>query len=322
MIVPDVSVVLGVRNGASGIETSVRSVLSQQDVALEMVVVNDGSSDDTLQRVQRLQARDRRLRVLSQPPAGLTSALRAGCASAQGRYIARLDSGDSMLPGRLRAQLDLMQARPEAALLGGGIRFRGPSGEVLIEEAGEDAVGPRDLSARFRNPTDPDVAGISHVTAMFCTQRYLACGGYQHAFRLAQDVDLWLRLSERGDVLRDDAVRTESRIGLDDLTPRFHRVQTQLRRLALAAARARRSGASEARFLQRAAHLSERALTTRQRRPDWRGAYFIGTCLEERQDPGGAARYYRLALERSPLSPRPRLRLLRLLLRGDARQCA
>jgi glycosyltransferase involved in cell wall biosynthesis len=102
MPVPRISVVTSVYNGERYLRESLESVLSQEGVDLELIVVDDGSEDSTPEILADSATRDPRLRVLTQENRGLTVALIRGCAEARGEFIARHDLDDLSLPGRLR----------------------------------------------------------------------------------------------------------------------------------------------------------------------------------------------------------------------------
>src|SRR5262245_3000266 len=97
--VPDVSVVMSVYNGADRLHETIESILSQDGVSLELIIVNDGSTDGSEIVLDKYARREQRLRILHQGNQGLTRALIAGCAAARGEYIARQDAGgDISLP--------------------------------------------------------------------------------------------------------------------------------------------------------------------------------------------------------------------------------
>src|SRR5262249_52832345 len=101
---PEVSVVMSVYNGASHLAATLDSVLSQEGVELEFIVVNDGSTDKAGEILDDYARRDGRVRVIHQQHTGLTYALIRGCAAATGEFIARQDAGDVSLAGRLALQ--------------------------------------------------------------------------------------------------------------------------------------------------------------------------------------------------------------------------
>ena len=101
---PTISVVMSVYNGADTLRDTVESVLSQEGVDFEFIIVNDGSSDASASILDDLAAADARIRLLHQANQGLTKALINGCALARGQYIARQDVGDYSLENRLLRQ--------------------------------------------------------------------------------------------------------------------------------------------------------------------------------------------------------------------------
>ena len=104
-----VSVIMPAWNAAATIGRSIDSVLSQDHADLELVVVDDGSTDATAELVARRAATDARVRLLRQANAGVAAARNAGMAAASGRYLAFLDSDDWWYPGKLRRQLACMR---------------------------------------------------------------------------------------------------------------------------------------------------------------------------------------------------------------------
>ena len=105
-----VSVITPVFNAAATIETTVRSVLSQHMGDLELILVDDGSRDDSPTIIRSLASEDSRIRfVLQEANTGPATARNVGLSVARGRYIAFLDSDDLWLPEKLSRQLDFMR---------------------------------------------------------------------------------------------------------------------------------------------------------------------------------------------------------------------
>src|SRR5260370_42050748 len=130
---PEVSVVMGVFNAGSRLRATVDSILSQKDVFLEFVIVDDGSTDQTLQILEEYARRDSRVKLMHQENQGLTKSLINGCALAKGTYIARQDAGDISLPNRLLEQLAFIKRHPNASFASCGTLYEAPSGEYLYE---------------------------------------------------------------------------------------------------------------------------------------------------------------------------------------------
>jgi glycosyltransferase involved in cell wall biosynthesis len=178
-----VSVVMPVRDGERFLRQAVDSVLDQTLVDLELIVVDDGSTDSTPELLAAAAARDSRVRVHRQEPGGLTVALNAGCALARAPLIARMDADDVMIGHRLERQYMHLREHPDIAVLGGGI--------VLVDEHGREID-------RERGRPRPDMMErneLTHATVTMRTELFRELGGYR--FDQAEDYDLWLRFDER-----------------------------------------------------------------------------------------------------------------------------
>jgi len=112
----DISVVMSVFNNADTLPSALESILSQEGVDFEFIVIDDGSTDGSGEILDEVATRDSRLKVVHKQNEGLTRALIEGCAVASAPWIARQDADDRSLPGRLRAQLD-RALQPDAPVL-------------------------------------------------------------------------------------------------------------------------------------------------------------------------------------------------------------
>ncbi|HJQ38272.1 MAG TPA: glycosyltransferase family 2 protein, partial [Thermoanaerobaculia bacterium] len=125
-----ISVVMSVYNAASTLPETLESILAQQG-AFEVIVIDDASTDATPQVLARYG--DPRVRVLRNAEnAGLTRSLIAGCAAANGAYIARHDAGDVSHPDRFRKQQRLLDENPRLVCVTSTTDFAGPRGEYLF----------------------------------------------------------------------------------------------------------------------------------------------------------------------------------------------
>src|SRR5215471_8330953 len=133
---PEVSIVMSVYNGASRLAATLDSILTQEGVALEFIVVNDGSTDTSGRILNDYASRDSRVRVIHQGNTGLTRALIRGCDAARGEFIARQDAGDTSLPARLKSQVDVLRKQQDCVLVSCWTDVVGPKGEFLYTSRG------------------------------------------------------------------------------------------------------------------------------------------------------------------------------------------
>lgn len=112
----EISVLLPVYNGAPYIREALDSILAQDHPSFEVIVINDGSTDDTAAILA--QYTDPRLRIIHQQNAGLAVTLHRGVELAQGEFVARQDADDISLPGRLSLQHQFLVERPDFGLVG------------------------------------------------------------------------------------------------------------------------------------------------------------------------------------------------------------
>ncbi len=298
---PRVSVVMGVRNGGATLASTIESVLNQEGVDLEMIVVDDGSTDATSQVLASLARRDRRLRVLSRAGRGLTESLIEACQSASGDFIARQDAGDWSLPGRLQRQAACLMAHPEASLCSSHVR-------CLVAEGATVRVNAPDPASLADGLTGPAI----HGSVMMRRSCYQKAGGYRNAFYYAQDIDLWSRMVELGSHQVIPEVLYEATLTPGSISGSRRREQETFHTFIVGATRARRAGLPEEPWLAKAAALSrECRLASRSPKREADGAYFIGACLATEQ-PDLARRYLERAVALNPWHLKARLKLSRL----------
>jgi cellulose synthase/poly-beta-1,6-N-acetylglucosamine synthase-like glycosyltransferase len=190
---PEVSVVMSVYNGAHYLRAAVESVLDQQGVAFEFVIVNDGSTDESPAILAEYAARDPRLRVVHQENTGLTQALIRGCREARGEFIARQDADDISLPRRLAGLANLLRSDRRLTFVSSHVDVVGPNGERLLTH-----MPPSDPQKATKLLFDGKSGPPGHGSVMFRRNIYETVGGYRAEFYFAQDCDLWLRLGEQG----------------------------------------------------------------------------------------------------------------------------
>ena len=186
MTAPAVSVLMSVHDGAPWVADAVASVLAQTAGNLELIVVDDGSTDATPDLLAAV--RDPRLRVMRQARTGLTRALNRALGAARGALVARLDADDVALPERLARQRAFLQQRPDVGLLGSAAREIDADGALVrvVQPPAEDSALRRAL-----------IRANPFVHSSIVVRRALLerAGGYDETLAVAQDYDLWMRLA-------------------------------------------------------------------------------------------------------------------------------
>lgn len=287
---PRVSVVMSVYNGAERLASTLDSVLTQTFDDFEFIVVDDGSTDDTPEILRRY--RDPRIRVITQENRGLTRALIRACDEAHGVVIARQDCGDRSRPERLAKQFAVLESEPDVVLVSCHTSYHAPAGETLYVAEGDGDEVRRSL----RGDGVEHIRGLSHHgSAMFRRDVYVEAGGYRAQFRVAQDLDLWLRMAPLGRIAFVPDVLYEATMEARAISARNRNEQLQSARIAL---QLRDGGDAEA-LLARAAAVRS-AGTRSLRRAEADAMYFIASCLRRRRDPQWVP-YARSAIRRNPL---------------------
>jgi glycosyltransferase involved in cell wall biosynthesis len=311
MTIPEVSVVMSVYNGAQSLRASVASVLAQEGVELELIVVDDGSTDASARVLDEMAASDARVRVLHQENLGLTRALIRGCAAARGTYIARQDAGDCLLDRRLELQHRAMEADKDLSFVSCWTEFCGPGGEFLwlAKGTGRAASPVRIISenAKHRIIDGPS----SHGSVMFRRDRYERAGGYRPQFYFGQDWDLWYRLAESGKFQMIREVLYRARVTPESLSGKHRDEQNALGRLSRQALMRRMHDQRDDDLLIQAAGIRpgpDCKISTRTRAD---ALYFIGEQLRRNGDARAVA-YLRRSLDAAPFDLRPLVRLAQL----------
>lgn len=189
---PAVSVVIPAYNAAWCVRRAIDSVLAQDYRDFELIVVDDGSTDNT---AAVLAAYDDAVRVIHKPNGGMASARNAGITASRGEFIAFLDADDWWLPGKLRRQVDLMRQRPELGFTSTAARVEDSEGRLLNLWACDTLDEPILLRLFASN------AGIAGGSSALMVRRDLLdkVGLYDESLGGVEDGDLWMRLAAVAD---------------------------------------------------------------------------------------------------------------------------
>lgn len=193
---PLVSVILPAYNARAYIAQAVASVLTQDYANLELLVVDDGSTDGT---AEHPALQDERIRILQQTNAGPAAARNLGLAQAKGDLIAFIDADDLWLPGKLTTQVSYLQTHPDVSIVFGGFQRWEPAadGHFVMPTVTAAPGVPHGLT----QPsgwiyTDLLLDSVVHIiTAMVRREVFDAVGHFDTQLPTGEDYDFWLRVS-------------------------------------------------------------------------------------------------------------------------------
>jgi glycosyltransferase involved in cell wall biosynthesis len=188
---PTISILMPAYNREKFIAESIRSVLAQSFTDYELILIDDGSSDKTIEVASKFKS-DPRVRIVkNEKNLGIPRTRNKALGLARGKYIAPLDSDDIWLDKeKLRKQVEFLDQNPDYAMLGGGIMHIGldskPIKKVLFPIY--DSL-IRNIALQF-NP-------FAQSTLLYRKAAALACGGYSTEYKICDDYDLWLKIGTK-----------------------------------------------------------------------------------------------------------------------------
>lgn len=183
-----VSVVIPAYNAAWCVRRAIDSVLAQTYRDFELLVIDDGSTDDT---PSVLLGYGTAIRIIRQPNGGLSSARNAGIRAARGDFVAFLDADDWWLPRKLELQVELLRSQPELGFCSSAARVQDAEGQLLGIWVCPD-IGEAFIADLFRS--NGDVAG-SGSAVMARRELFSQVGGFDETLRSLEDIDMWMRLA-------------------------------------------------------------------------------------------------------------------------------
>jgi GT2 family glycosyltransferase len=183
-----VSVVVPLYNAQQYIAQALRSILQETTVPLEIIVVNDGSTDNSVAKVQEIQ--DSRLKLVANQGYGIADALNTGLALAQGEFFVRCDADDLYPNNRIAHQVQWLRQHAEFGAICGGYAAIDSRGKLLVQF--DEAAIAQEITAELN-------AGFTRTH--FCTytvrtEILRALNGFRPYFVTGEDIDLQLRLGE------------------------------------------------------------------------------------------------------------------------------
>ena len=180
-----VSIVIPTYNRWPMVGEAIESVLAQSYPNFELIVVDDGSTDDTVARLEKYRSQ---LRLISQARRGVSAARNVGAGEARGSLLAFLDSDDLWRADKLTCQAEYMELHPEIAIC--------QTEEIWIRNAVR--VNPRAIHRKPHGDiflSSLELCLVSPSAVMLRRDLFVALGGFDEALPVCEDYDLWLRIA-------------------------------------------------------------------------------------------------------------------------------
>lgn len=191
---PALTVLMSCYNAERWLNEAIDSVLRQTFTDFEFIVIDDGSTDQTLKILKDYAVGDARFVIITKPNTGLSDSLNIGIIKARSEWIARLDQDDICEPTRLEKQIEFVRINPSLVSISTGCTLIDEHGARLAihRYPAQHSALVRHLRTMRKFP--------AHSSAMYRTEVVRTVGGYRTKLPHAQDFDLWLRLAGQGNL--------------------------------------------------------------------------------------------------------------------------
>jgi len=212
---PEISVILPVYNGGKYLKESIDSILNQTFNNYELIIVNDGSTDESLDII--ISYKDERIKLINQKNTGLSKALNNGIKLAIGKYIARMDHDDISYPERLKKQFEFMENHSEYVAIGTWANYISKDGEFLF--TWKPPCKSEDLKKGL-----PNICPFVHSSVMMRTDALKIVGGYKDVGRYfyQEDLLLWIDLAKKGELYNIPEALVKYRVTPSSIQQRSH----------------------------------------------------------------------------------------------------
>lgn len=186
-----VSVILPIHRWVDRTPDAIASILNQTHEGLELLLITNGDEPGLRDRAHEIARADHRVRVIHSPEPSLPKALNLGIEHAKHELTARMDADDWSHPDRFREQVVYMESHPGLAGCATATQMMNPDGHADHIHTPPSTAGQTRWRVLVWNP-------FVHGSMMLRKSALQAVGGYNESLDRAQDLDLWLRLSDRG----------------------------------------------------------------------------------------------------------------------------
>jgi len=190
-----ISVVMPVYNAEKYLKTSIESILNQTFSNFEFIIINDGSTDRSLEIIQRYAKKDDRIKVISRENKGIVRSLNEGIKAAKGKYIARMDADDIAYSERFEKQVSFLEDNLEYGIVASFVEIFGDAYDLEYNKFVERNHNKEDFEF-----IDLLCGGFSicHPTVIIKKELFNKYGYYCEKYKYCEDLELWIRFMLNG----------------------------------------------------------------------------------------------------------------------------
>lgn len=219
-----VSIVMTVYNGEIHLRNSIESVLKQTYKDFEFIIVNDGSTDSTIDIISEYANKDNRITPINNPHYGIPKSANIGVNKAKGEVIARIDHDDIWFQNKLEYQLGILNKNPNIQLLGSSIIPINRQGDIIKTNNSLFNNNQTINSDLFRKSIMKNCL-LCHSTSVFIKQAFNNLGQYNTSFNTSLDYELWSRFASQYDCYIDSKPLAYYRIWENNISTKRKKLQ-------------------------------------------------------------------------------------------------
>jgi glycosyltransferase involved in cell wall biosynthesis len=207
---PTISILMPVYNGEKFLSEAIQSVIDQTYKHWELIIINDGSTDDTEKILEGAKQNDSRIISLNKSHSGVVKSLNYGLNNASGKFIARIDSDDLWFPGKLKFQIFEFEKNKNLMLHGTSVVFIDEAGKKLHDQRGfnnKKHLNYRQIRYRLMKNNL-----FCHSSVMFRRELLELIGAYNERFKNSEDYEFWIRAARHAECEISDRVMAQYRV--------------------------------------------------------------------------------------------------------------
>lgn len=213
-----ISVIIPVFNGEKTIEETINSILNQSFKDIEIIIINDGSTDATLEIIKNIS--DTRIKIFSYANAGLSASRNRGISQAIGEYISFIDADDLWTPDKLECQWQALQENPQAAVAYSWTNYIDESSKFI--KSGRKIKANGDIFTKLLQ-----INFLENGSNPLIRQKALEkVGGFDESLAAAEDKDMWLRLAANYEFICIEKPQILYRISTNSMSTNLKRQET------------------------------------------------------------------------------------------------